>query len=281
MEAFFAPVRSEGSSTTDVPAVSAENGSSAETNKVVRQARIAIYDSPAAAPRIVDIHRDEDREFIEELSSHVYRFTTEMGGSIPFTVVREVVENLIHADFREVVVSILPGGGGLRFADQGPGIPDKERAMRPGFTTASAEMKRFIRGVGSGLPIVKEYLAHSGGSLQVEDNLGSGTVVTLRAGGGASVEGDTAPAAPAALVDGDAPTPTLPRLTLRQNRVLSLVMECGSAGPSLVSRELSVGLSTAYRDLESLEGHGLIVSDESGKRLLTELGTRYLDTLFG
>jgi Mn-dependent DtxR family transcriptional regulator len=57
------------------------------------------------------------------------------------------------------------------------------------------------------------------------------------------------------------------------------VMELGAAGPSAVARELSVGLSTAYRDLASLEEAGLIVADESGKRALTERGVTLLDSI--
>jgi len=40
-------------------------------------------------------------------------------------------------------------------------------------------MKKVIRGVGSGLPIVREYLTFSGGSIMIDDNLGTGTVVTI------------------------------------------------------------------------------------------------------
>jgi DeoR/GlpR family transcriptional regulator of sugar metabolism len=67
-------------------------------------------------------------------------------------------------------------------------------------------------------------------------------------------------------------------LTTRQKQVLALVMESGSAGPSLVSRELGVGISTAYRDLASLEEIGLIVAD-GGKRKLTPEGMSFLDGL--
>jgi DNA-binding IclR family transcriptional regulator len=54
-------------------------------------------------------------------------------------------------------------------------------------------------------------------------------------------------------------------------------MELGAVGPSAVSRELGVGLSTAYRDLSTLESAGLIASDETGKRVLTPLGISSLD----
>ena len=40
-------------------------------------------------------------------------------------------------------------------------------------------MKDVIRGVGSGLPIVRDFLSVTGGSLSIEDNLGGGSVVTV------------------------------------------------------------------------------------------------------
>ncbi len=242
----------------------------------VRQAaaRIAVYDSLTSSPRVEDVRGDSPRALIEALSSRTYQLSHEAGGAIPYTVIREVVENFIHAYFSEVVVSVLDGGATIRFADQGPGITDKERAFQPGFTTASDEMKHVIKGVGSGLPVAKECLGFSGGSIVVEDNLDRGTVVTLRM---------AAPAAPATepADAGDRPAVfELPSLTTRQKQVLSLTMELGSVGPSAVSRELGVGLSTSYRDLAALEDSGLMVSDESGKRALTSYGVQCLDSIF-
>ena len=66
-----------------------------------------------------------------------------------------------------------------------------------------------------------------------------------------------------------------PRLSTRQKQVLALVMESGTAGPSLVAADLGVALSTAYRDLATLEDQGLISAD-SGKRRLTDEGLVYL-----
>ena len=37
-------------------------------------------------------------------------------------VIREIVENFVHAHFAEPIISILDGGDTIRFADQGPGI---------------------------------------------------------------------------------------------------------------------------------------------------------------
>ena len=233
-------------------------------------ARIAVYDSLAAAPRIEDVTGVNLADAIERLASRTYHLAREQGGEVPYTLIREIVENLIHAGFSEVVVTILDGGNTVRFSDQGPGIPDKDRVFLPGFSTASSDMKHYIKGVGSGLPIVKECLSFAGGSIDIDDNLGRGTVVTIR------VE-RKAPVAPEVPVGVHRSTL---RLSTRQKQVLAIVMELGSAGPSAVARELSVGLSTAYRDLASLEESGLIVADETGKRELTEFGVSYLDTIF-
>jgi DNA-binding transcriptional ArsR family regulator len=213
-------------------------------------ARIAVYDSMASAPRVEEIDASDLADAIEKVASRTYNLARERGGGVPYTIIREVSENLIHAGFSEVVVTILDDGNTVRFADQGPGIADKERAFLPGFSTA------------------KECLGFAGGAVDIDDNLGKGTVVTLRVA--------PRPKAPEAE---QAPAETPPRLSNRQKQVLSLVMELGSAGPSAVARELSVGLSTAYRDLASLEEAGLILADESGKRALTDRGVALLDTI--
>jgi DNA-binding transcriptional ArsR family regulator len=148
-------------------------------------------------------------------------------------------------------------------------------------------MKVHIRGVGSGLPIVREFLSHQGGALTIDDNLGVGTVITVSATSGPNRDGATEySVAEQAVVfpELEAPAATervpVPRLTTRHKKVLSLVLELGEVGPSLVSKELKVGLSTAHRDLAYLEEQGLIAADESGKRELTDLGTTYLDRIF-
>lgn len=234
-------------------------------------ARIAVYDALTAAPRVEEVGGHDARSFIEALASRTYQLSHEAGGALPYVVIREVVENLIHARFHEVVVTVLDGGNTVRFADQGPGIADKDRVFLPGFSTATEEMKCVIKGVGSGLPVARECLTFSGGTIVVEDNLGRGTVVTIKV--------DPAPAQEE-VADVSIKPDGGPRLTTRQKQVLSLVIELGMVGPTVVSRELSVGLSTAYRDLATLEEYGLIHSDESGKRVLTPTGVNSLDQLF-
>lgn len=146
-------------------------------------ARIALYDDLLSAPHVTEIQPAPTGEFIENLATNVYQQSKAAGGTIPYTVIREVSENFIHARFQEATVSILDNGCTIRFADQGPGIACKDRAQLPGFTSATEPMKSYIRGVGSGLPIVKEYLDFTHGTISIEDNLGSGSVVTISAHG--------------------------------------------------------------------------------------------------
>lgn len=142
-------------------------------------ARVAVYDSASAAPRVVVVEPTDIRDYLEQITATVTRLAKEQGGRIPFTVIRECVENLIHAYFREPTISILDGGDTIRFSDQGPGIPDKQLALEYGTSSATMEMKRYIRGVGSGLPYAQQYMSEKGGSLTIEDNISAGTVVTL------------------------------------------------------------------------------------------------------
>lgn len=141
--------------------------------------RISVYDDLLSTPRVIVIERDDVRTYLEEITNTVYRTMKEQGGRLSLMVIRELVENFIHARFVEPVISILDGGNTIRFADQGPGIADKERAFEFGVTSADRDQKRYIRGTGSGLPMVQEYLQNAGGAISIEDNLGQGTVVTV------------------------------------------------------------------------------------------------------
>lgn len=240
-------------------------------------ALIAVYDSLTSSPRVERIVRDSARGLVEELATRTYQISHEAGGRVPYMVIREIVENFIHAGFDEVVVSVLDGGNTLRFADQGPGIQDKERAFLPGFTTATDTMKHVIKGVGSGLPVARECLTFSEGAIEIDDNLGTGTVITLRVSAPPAISPEAPPRAPAPKTT----APPVPDLSVRHKQVLSLVMEVGALGPTLVARELGVGLSTAYRDLEHLAELSLVEADSTGKRVLTEEGIQCLDALFG
>ncbi|MCG4849550.1 hypothetical protein L0P44_12900, partial [Streptococcus gordonii] len=95
---------------------------------------------------VIVIDPQDVRTYLEETTNTVYQCMTEQGGHISLMVIREIVENFIHAHFAEPIISILDDGDTIRFADQGPGIDDKERAFDFGVTSANSKMKRYIRG---------------------------------------------------------------------------------------------------------------------------------------
>lgn len=251
-------------------------------------ALVAVYGNFAdPTPAIEKVGADNPCAFIETLSSVTYSTVRNLGGPIPYIAIREIVENLIHANFAEIVVSVLDSGSTLRIADQGPGIRDKEKAVVSGFTTATSEIKQYIRGVGCGLPITLDLLSQKGCSLQIDDNLASGTVITIcsdshRKIAPASRPLDSSPTVKPVLEPGVEVSSDshLPKLSTRYKRVLSLAFEFGEIGPTLISKELSVGLSTAYRDLSFLEQNGLLVTRDNGKRGLTASGVTYIHQLF-
>jgi len=237
-----------------------------------KKVRIALYDSFASTPQIIELKENEIREFMDLLSQKTYQYSHDRGGKIPYVVIKEIVENLIHANFNEVVVSIYKDGSVIRISDQGPGITDKKKAILPGFTTAKEDMKRYIRGVGSGLPIVKESIELSGGSMNIDDNLSSGTVITLSL--------PTYGYKEVSPKKGGLKSSQQISLSKRQSKVLFLITELSKAGPSKVASELNISLSTAYRELVFLEDIGFIKSDKGGKRSLTKRGLEFLENFF-
>jgi anti-sigma regulatory factor (Ser/Thr protein kinase) len=59
--------------------------------------------------------------------------------------------------------------------DEGPGIPDVELAMQPGFSTASSKVREMGFGAGMGLPNIKKNVDE----LQIETEVGKGTKLKL------------------------------------------------------------------------------------------------------
>jgi hypothetical protein len=228
--------------------------------------RIAIYDTLTAPPRAVSVEEEDLPALIASLAEKTYHLCREQGGQVPYSVINELIENLLHAYFRDVVVTILDNGHTIRISDHGPGVDDKDRAFQPGFTTATAEQRRIIRGVGSGLPLARESLQLLRGILTVEDNLGGGAVFTIKMPG-TEPPPEQQRAAPAVKVSN------------RQTKVLVLLMELTEAGPTAIARELDISSATAYRELVELQNMGLIHSLGDGKRALTEEGLSLLESI--
>ena len=218
--------------------------------------RIVVY-PPGGEPEITEVSAANPRSATQKFTRFVSERVGEAGGRVPEESIREVVENLIHAGYSGVVISILDGGNVVRVSDKGPGVENKNRAIEFGFSGASPEALREIRGVGAGLGIARAAAEKVGGKITIEDNIGGGTVVTI------SVAGE-APAAE----ESKAP-----------QKVLITVLECGEVGPSTVADRLEISVSTAYRDLSVLEEHGLVQAHESGKRLISPLGRDLVEAI--
>ena len=176
--------------------------------------RIAIYDTLTSPPRVIAVEEEDLPALIAALAEKTYHYCREQGGQIPYTVLQELMENLLHACFRDVVITILDNGQTIRISDHGPGVDDKDRAFQPGFSTATARQRQIIRGVGSGLPVARESLQFLRGVLTVDDNLGGGAVFTIKM---PAHTPEPAAAARAPQV----------KLTMRQTKVLVLLMELG------------------------------------------------------
>jgi len=238
------------------------------------RARIAVYDDLFSAPRIIDIEPAPVLEFMENIAATTYELAQKQGGSLPYSVIREIAENFIHASFVECTVSVLNSGNTICFSDQGPGIERKRLVQQPGITSASAEMKKFIRGVGSGFPIVKEYLDYRNGYLTIDDNAQRGTVITL------AIRPESTEPHPKSLSRADRAEAQkgIRALDQRASMVLRLLYERGILGPSDLISPLGVSAATAHRVLVDLENKGLIESTPNRKRILSSMGVAFLES---
>ena len=249
-----------------------------ETDQAGVSVRIAVYPS-SGEPEITEASAANPGSAARKFSRIVSEKVREAGGKVPEESISEVVENLIHAGYRGVVISVLDDGNIVRVSDKGPGVENKSRAMEFGFSGATPEALTEIRGVGAGLGIARAAAEKTGGTVTIEDNIGGGTVVTISMPGDGSVTGEREPA--------EQPPPQrrypdgVPRMNIseRQQKVLITVLECGEVGPSTVADRLEISVSTAYRDLSVLEEHGLVMADESGKRLISPLGRDLVEAI--
>ncbi len=219
-------------------------------------ARIAVYDNLQSSPRVIQIPGAPTHEYIEHIASITYQNAAALGGLIPYTVIREVSENFIHANFNEIVVSILDRGNTIRFSDQGPGIQQKDLVQLPGFTSATESMKQYIRGVGSGLPIVKDYLNISHGTISIEDNINQGSVVTI-----------SLITQPSALFTPD----KIPNLTENEITILKALLPQQTLGVTDINKVTNLPVASIYNAFSKLEEKEL-VKKINKKRCLTDKG---------
>src|SRR5919106_2852035 len=144
--------------------------------------RVAVYPNNGE-PEVTEVSAASPRSASSKFSSLVMEKVKASGGRVPEEALREVVENLIHAGYRGVVISVLEDGNVVRVSDKGPGVENKSRAMEFGFSGAAPGALGEIRGVGAGLGMARAAAEKVGGTLTIEDNIGGGTVATISVAG--------------------------------------------------------------------------------------------------
>ncbi len=85
------------------------------------------------------------------------------------------VNVVAHATQGQIEVEIESETISIHVKDSGPGIPDLEKAMEEGFTTASREVREMGFGAGMGLPNIKR----NSDLMEIESTPGEGTRVRI------------------------------------------------------------------------------------------------------
>ena len=123
----------------------------------------------------------EDYSLAGSASSMTKKKLNQLG--IPPLIVRKTaivmyeaeINMVIHADGGVVDVLITSEKIKIVLKDQGPGIPDIDRAMEAGYTTASDKARELGFGAGMGLPNIQK----NSDDLDIESIVGVGTTVTI------------------------------------------------------------------------------------------------------
>ena len=85
------------------------------------------------------------------------------------------INMVIHANGGTAEVDVYPDRITIALDDKGPGIPDVEKAMQEGFSTAPDKIRSLGFGAGMGLPNMKRYTDE----MSVESEVGVGTKVFM------------------------------------------------------------------------------------------------------
>lgn len=85
------------------------------------------------------------------------------------------INMVIHADGGRAEVDVGVDNIVIRMIDQGPGIPDIDKAMQEGWSTANEEARDLGFGAGMGLPNMKKHSDQK----KIDTVLGEGTTVTM------------------------------------------------------------------------------------------------------
>ncbi len=86
------------------------------------------------------------------------------------------INMVIHANGGVITVTVSDNDITMVLADKGPGIPDIEKAMQEGYSTAREEVRSLGFGAGMGLPNMKNYTDY----FHIDTDIGVGTTITMK-----------------------------------------------------------------------------------------------------
>jgi anti-sigma regulatory factor (Ser/Thr protein kinase) len=98
-----------------------------------------------------------------------------------------IIKRAAIAMYEAEINAVIHAGGGysdieidnekirIKIIDSGPGIPDVEKAMTEGYSTAPDSVRQLGFGAGMGLPNIKRYAD----KLTIDTKVGEGTAVTI------------------------------------------------------------------------------------------------------
>ena len=125
--------------------------------------------------------RQDDFSCAGEASGKIKRALKDLGldtatvRNVAIAVYEGEINMVIHADGGSIDAEIEPEKITVVLSDRGPGIPDVEKAMQAGYSTAPENVRALGFGAGMGLPNIKKY----SDDMTIETELGKGTTITL------------------------------------------------------------------------------------------------------
>ena len=124
---------------------------------------------------------NEDFTRAGEASSDVKKKLKQLGVSpdvirrVAIALYEGEINMVIHAYGGEITVTISEERITMTLADRGPGIPDIDKAMQAGFSTAPDNVRNLGFGAGMGLPNMKK----NSDTIDISTKIGVGTTVVM------------------------------------------------------------------------------------------------------
>ena len=125
--------------------------------------------------------RQDDFSCAGEASGKIKRALKDLGldaatvRNVAIAVYEGEINMVIHANGGYIDAVIHPDRIVVVLKDTGPGIPDVEKAMQAGYSTAPENVRALGFGAGMGLPNIKKY----SDEMNIETEIGVGTTITL------------------------------------------------------------------------------------------------------